>query len=68
MTSLNIKQIDIMNNMMLECLIQLPDIEFDKLKTIYTPYLKGTYIFIHKENNKMFAYDVFKKKWIKYIE
>ena len=59
---------DIIHNMKLECLIQLPDIEFSKLKVIYTPYLKGSYIFIHVNNNKMFAYDVFKKKWIEYID
>jgi hypothetical protein len=56
----------IKNEMIIQCAIQLPNIEFEKLRTIYTPYLKGSYIFVHNENNKMFAYDVFKKKWIEY--
>lgn len=59
---------DIFNDMQMLCIIQLENINFLELRPIYTPYLNGVYIFVHNSNNKMFAYDSFKKKWIEYIE
>lgn len=61
-------QDEIFNEMQMLCVIQLENVNFLELRPIYTPYLNGVYIFVHNINNKMFAYDSFKKKWIEYIE
>lgn len=61
-------QDEIFNEMQMLCVIQLENVNFLELRPIYTPYLNGVYIFVNNINNKMFAYDSFKKKWIEYIE
>ena len=58
----------ITDTMIYLCAAQVPEIRYKDLRSIYTPYLNGTYIFVHKKNKRMFAYNSFRKNWTEYKE